>query len=38
VHWLRKINADQLSTTLRFLSGIPGLDPAHRDAILALVC
>lgn len=38
VHWLRKINADQLSTTLRFVSGIPGLDPAHRDAILALIC
>lgn len=37
VHWLRKINAEQLATTLRFVSSVPGLDPAHRDAILALV-
>ena len=38
VHWLRKINAEQLSTTIRFVSGIPGLDPGHRDGILKLIC
>lgn len=38
VHWLHKINAEQLSTTIRFVSGIPGLDPRHRDAILQLIC
>jgi len=38
VHWFRKINAEQLGTTIRFVSSIPGLDPAHRDGILKLIC
>ncbi|MBK9519965.1 MAG: hypothetical protein IPO09_22100 [Anaeromyxobacter sp.] len=38
VHWFRMINAEQLATTIRFVSGIPGLEPGHRDAILKLLC
>lgn len=38
VRWLNKIDAEQLTATLSFLTHIPDLDAKHRDAILKLIC
>jgi hypothetical protein len=38
VRWLEVIDAEQVSTALRFVTGIRGLDAADSDAIVRLIC
>lgn len=38
VRWLQAIDAEQLTTALRFVQGVRGLDPVDADAIVRLIC